>query len=81
MSSAAGWAVVGDWAINKEVDATHMLSPMPLSITLGTGSPAFPYLMPAVEYINGQAITLLRRWPGCHFCSIPCGIPPGRRSW
>jgi NMT1-like family len=26
---AAGWAVVRDWAINKEVDATHMLSPMP----------------------------------------------------
>ena len=55
---AAGWAVVRDWAINKEVDATHMLSPMPLSITLGTGSPAVPYLMPAVENINGQAITL-----------------------
>jgi nitrate/nitrite transport system substrate-binding protein len=55
---AAGWAVVRDWAINKEVDATHMLSPMPLSITLGAGSPAVPYLMPAVETINGQAITL-----------------------
>ena len=55
---AAGWAVVRDWAINKEVDATHMLSPMPLSITLGVGSPAVPYLMPAVENINGQAITL-----------------------
>jgi nitrate/nitrite transport system substrate-binding protein len=55
---AAGWAVVRDWAINKEVDATHMLSPMPLSITLGAGSPAVPYLMPAVENINGQAITL-----------------------
>jgi len=55
---AAGWAVVRDWAINKEVDATHMLSPMPLSISLGAGSPAVPYLMPAVENINGQAITL-----------------------
>jgi nitrate/nitrite transport system substrate-binding protein len=55
---ASGWAVVRDWAINKEVDATHMLSPMPLSITLGAGSPAVPYFMPAVENINGQAITL-----------------------
>jgi nitrate/nitrite transport system substrate-binding protein len=55
---ASGWAVVRDWAINKEVDATHMLSPMPLSITLGVGSPAIPYLMPAVENLNGQAITL-----------------------
>ena len=55
---ASGWAMVRDWAINKEVDATHMLSPMPLSITLGAGSPAVPYLMPAVENLNGQAITL-----------------------
>jgi nitrate/nitrite transport system substrate-binding protein len=55
---ASGWAVIRDWAINKEVDATHMLSPMPLSITLGVGSPAVPYFMPAVENINGQAITL-----------------------
>ncbi len=61
---AAGWAVVRDWAINKEVDATHMLSPMPLSITLGAGSPAVPYLMPAVENINGQAITLHSKHKG-----------------
>ena len=61
---AAGWAVVRDWAINKEVDATHMLSPMPLSITLGAGSPAVPYLMPAVENINGQAITLHTKHKG-----------------
>jgi nitrate/nitrite transport system substrate-binding protein len=61
---AAGWAVVRDWAINKEVDATHMLSPMPLSITLGAGSPAVPYLMPAVENINGQAITLHTKHQG-----------------
>jgi nitrate/nitrite transport system substrate-binding protein len=35
-----------------------MLSPMPLAITLGIGSRAVPYTMPAVENINGQAITL-----------------------
>jgi nitrate/nitrite transport system substrate-binding protein len=55
---ASGWAMIRDWALTKEVDATHMLSPMPLSITLGAGSPAVPYLMPAVENLNGQAITL-----------------------
>ena len=54
----AGWAVVRDKTINKEYDAAHMLSPMPLAITLGTGSQAIPYTMPAVENINGQAITL-----------------------
>jgi nitrate/nitrite transport system substrate-binding protein len=35
-----------------------MLSPMPLAITLGAGSKPIPYTMPAVENINGQAITL-----------------------
>jgi nitrate/nitrite transport system substrate-binding protein len=54
----AGWAVVRDKTLNKEYDAAHMLSPMPLAITLGTGSSPIPYTMPAVENINGQAITL-----------------------
>ncbi|MBI3091627.1 MAG: ABC transporter substrate-binding protein [Candidatus Tectomicrobia bacterium] len=61
---AAGWAMVRDWAINKEVDAAHMLSPMPLSITLGAGSQKVPYFMPAVENINGQAITLHKQHKG-----------------
>src|SRR5215831_7000435 len=55
---ASGWAMIRDWAVNKEVDASHMLSPMPLSISLGIGSSAAPHFMPAVENINGQAITL-----------------------
>jgi nitrate/nitrite transport system substrate-binding protein len=54
----AGWAVIRDKTINKEYDAAHMLSPMPIAITLGLGSTATPYTMPAVENINGQAITL-----------------------
>jgi nitrate/nitrite transport system substrate-binding protein len=54
----AGWAVIRDKTINKEYDAAHMLSPMPLAITLGAGANPIPYTMPAVENINGQAITL-----------------------
>ena len=54
----AGWAVIRDKTMNKEYDAAHMLSPMPLAITLGVGSSPVPYTMPAVENINGQAITL-----------------------
>jgi nitrate/nitrite transport system substrate-binding protein len=53
-----------------------MLSPMPLAITLGVGSRPIPYTMPAVENINGQAITLAikhkdkrdpRQWKGFKF--------------
>ena len=61
---AAGWAMIRDWAINKDVDAAHMLSPMPLAITLGAGSVPVPFYMPAVENINGQAITLHNKHKG-----------------
>lgn len=54
----AGWAVARDKSLNGEYDASHMLTPMPLAMTIGAGSVATPYLMPAVENINGQAIVL-----------------------
>lgn len=54
----AGWAVARDKSLNNEYDAAHMLTPMPLAITMGVGSTAKPFLMPAVENINGQAIVL-----------------------
>ncbi|MCQ1769351.1 ABC transporter substrate-binding protein [Neorhizobium galegae] len=54
----AGWAVIRDKTLNKEYDAAHMLSPMPLAITMGLGSNPQPYAAPAIENINGQAITL-----------------------
>ncbi len=54
----AGWAVVRDKSLAGEYDAAHMLSPMPLAISIGAGSNPIPWTMPAVENINGQAITL-----------------------
>ena len=75
----AGWAVVRDKTLNREYDAAHMLSPMPLAITLGVGSAAVPYTIPAIENINGQAIVLdmkhkerrdPKQWRGMKF-----GIP------
>ncbi len=54
----AGWAVARDKSLAKEYDASHMLTPMPLAITMGSGSTAVPFRMPAVENINGQAIVL-----------------------
>jgi len=57
----AGWAVIRDKTLNKEYDAAHMLAPMPLAISLGVGSNPVPYAVPAIENINGQAITLATR--------------------
>jgi nitrate/nitrite transport system substrate-binding protein len=54
----AGWAVARDKSLSGEYDAAHMLTPMPLAISIGAGSTQVPWTMPAVENINGQAITL-----------------------
>lgn len=54
----AGWAVARDKSLNGEYDAAHMLTPMPLAMSMGVGSSAKPFIMPTVENINGQAIVL-----------------------
>jgi nitrate/nitrite transport system substrate-binding protein len=54
----AGWALIRDKVINKEYDASHMLAPMPLAISLGAGSNALPMNVATIQNINGQAITL-----------------------
>ena len=54
----AGWALIRDKMINKEYDATHFLSPMPLAISLGLGSTATPMNVATIQNTNGQAITL-----------------------
>ena len=72
----AGWAVIRDKAMNKEYDAAHMLSPMPLAISMGVGASPVPWTVPAIENINGQAITLSikhkdkrdpKQWKGFRF--------------
>ena len=75
----AGWVVVRDKSLNGEYDAAHMLSPMPLAISMGAGSNPIPWSVAAIENVNGQAITLAnkhkdnrdpRNWKGFKF-----GIP------
>lgn len=58
VTKTAGWALVRDKMINKEYDASHFLSPMPLAISLGLGSNATPMNVATIQNINGQAITL-----------------------
>ena len=58
LQKTAGWAVVRDKVLSKEYDASHMLSPMPLAISMGLGSTPIPMVMPVLENTNGNAITL-----------------------
>ena len=72
----AGWALIRDKMLNKEYDATHFLSPMPLAISLGAGSNPVPMRVATIQNTNGQAITLAnkhkdkrdpRQWKGFKF--------------
>ena len=56
------WAAVRDSAIAGELDAYHMLAPMPIAMTLGLGSATFPVKLASIENINGQAITVANKY-------------------
>jgi len=54
----AGWALIRDKVINKEYDASHMLAPMPIAMSMGVGSSPLPVNVATIQNVNGQAITL-----------------------
>ncbi len=58
LNKTAGWALIRDKMINKEYDASHFLSPMPLAMTMGLGSNRVPMNVATIQNVNGQAITL-----------------------
>ena len=58
LNKTAGWALIRDKMLNKEHDASHFLSPMPLAISLGLGSAAQAMNVATIQNVNGQAITL-----------------------
>ncbi|WP_372827285.1 CmpA/NrtA family ABC transporter substrate-binding protein [Polaromonas sp.] len=57
----AGWALIRDKMINKEYDATHFLSPMPLAMSMGVGSNPVAMNVATIQNTNGQAITLANK--------------------
>ncbi len=58
LNKTAGWALIRDKMINKEHDASHFLSPMPLAMTMGLGSNQAGMNVASIQNTNGQAITL-----------------------
>ncbi|MGE0800642.1 MAG: CmpA/NrtA family ABC transporter substrate-binding protein [Lautropia sp.] len=76
LNKTAGWALIRDKMINKEHDASHFLSPMPIAMTLGLGSTQAAMNVATIQNVNGQAITLHvkhkdkrdpRQWKGMRF--------------
>ena len=64
LQKTAGWALIRDKIMNREYDATHFLSPMPIAISLGLGSAAQAMNVATIQNINGQAITLALKHKG-----------------
>jgi nitrate/nitrite transport system substrate-binding protein len=58
LNKTAGWALIRDKMVNKEHDASHFLSPMPLAMSMGLGSNATQMRVATIQNVNGQAITL-----------------------
>ncbi len=74
------WGAVRDSAIAGELDAYHMLAPMPIAMTLGLGSASFGVKLASIENINGQAITIANRHKGkvngpADFKGFVMGVP------
>jgi nitrate/nitrite transport system substrate-binding protein len=79
LQKVGGWALVRDRMLNKELDASHMLAPMPLAISMGIGSQPQPTRVATIQNVNGQAIVMAlkhkdnrdpRNWKGFKF-AIP----------
>jgi nitrate/nitrite transport system substrate-binding protein len=79
LRKVGGWALVRDQMLNHELDASHMLAPMPLAISMGIGSHPSPTRVATIQNVNGQAIVLAlkhkdnrepRNWKGFKF-AIP----------
>lgn len=58
LNKTAGWALIRDKMINREHDASHFLSPMPLAMSMGLGSNQVAMNVASIQNTNGQAITL-----------------------
>ncbi|MEM6452910.1 MAG: CmpA/NrtA family ABC transporter substrate-binding protein [Cyanobacteria bacterium P01_D01_bin.105] len=74
------WGAVRDSAIAGELDAYHMLAPMPIAMTLGLGSASFGVKLASIENINGQAITVANKYKGqvngpADFKGFTIGVP------
>ncbi|MEA3119515.1 MAG: nitrate/nitrite transport system substrate-binding protein [Paraburkholderia sp.] len=79
LRKVAGWALVRDQMLDRELAASHMLAPMPLAISMGIGSQPQPTRVATIQNVNGQAIVMAlkhkdnrdpRNWKGLKF-AIP----------
>src|SRR4029450_10495803 len=65
VSKGASWAAIRDSLSSGDIQATHMLTGMPIASTMGLmGSPKKPMIIPWLLNRNGQSITLANKFKG-----------------
>src|SRR5205809_106666 len=65
VAKGASWAAIRDSLSNGDIQATHMLTGMPIAATMGLlGSPKKPMIIPWMINRNGQSITLKKELKG-----------------
>jgi nitrate/nitrite transport system substrate-binding protein len=65
VSKGASWAAIRDSLSNGDIQATHMLTGMPIASTMGLlGSPKKPMVIPWMLNRNGQSISLSNTFKG-----------------
>jgi nitrate/nitrite transport system substrate-binding protein len=65
VSKGANWAAIRDSLSSGDIQATHMLTGMPIASTMGLlGSPKKPMIIPWMLNRNGQSITLKADFKG-----------------
>ncbi|HYE32538.1 MAG TPA: ABC transporter substrate-binding protein, partial [Methylomirabilota bacterium] len=65
VSKGASWAAIRDSLSSGDLQATHMLTGMPIASTMGLlGSPKKPMIIPWILNRNGQSISLANRFKG-----------------
>jgi nitrate/nitrite transport system substrate-binding protein len=61
----ASWAAIRDSLSNGDIQATHMLTGMPIASSMGLlGAPKKPMIIPWMLNRNGQAITMQKKFKG-----------------
>ena len=64
LSRAPGWGGIKELIAYGEIDAAHMLSPMPLACNLGIDGKQSDLKLAAIQNVNGQALTLASEHAG-----------------
>src|SRR4051794_8191416 len=65
INKGASWAAIRDALSNGDIQATHMLTGMPIASTMGLlGSPKKPMAIPWMLNRNGQSISLAMKFKG-----------------